>query len=186
VVFLAMGAGLYLLGQQAVERIGERRIEGAAPDPVNLSDTPEILENQAPTLLNLQREGRGPSVTAREEGRPVSSVTAVHNITWSETESETVVTVWGNGAFTPTNTGYLHLDGENPREVVRILGVEGPYSPSSLEIETPHVERLRIGFHPGRHFHELHVVADLASSEVTLESFEFDRSNLVLRFTRGS
>ena len=143
-----------------------------------------MLENESSaTLLRLmQGEAPGP-VVLREDDRPMAKVTRIENITWKDDNGDTVVVIWGDGGFTPTSTGYLRLE-DPPREIVKLFGAEVPYDPAVIAIDSPHVERVRLGFHIGRGFNEIHIVSDLANEKVLLKRIELKGDQLHIRFGR--
>ncbi len=94
------------------------------------------------------------------------SLRVLERITWSETGSETVLALVGDGGIDESRVQLERLGGEAPRVVLRIAGVERPFQPSSLDVGTVHLVRIRTGLHAGAEGSELHVVLDLAEPAV--------------------
>jgi hypothetical protein len=65
----------------------------------------------------------------------------------------------------------LRID-RGPRGVVKLHGVERPFTPNRLPVDTPQVRQIRVGYHPAPEGGELHLVLDLASPEVVLLAAE--------------
>ena len=80
----------------------------------------------------------------------------------------TMVTLVADGAVPQGSFTHAHLDGGKPREVVYLRGVAGRFERGSVAVGTPEVSRVRTGYHVKPGGNELHVVIDLASSDVRL------------------
>lgn len=180
VLSIALGAGLFVAGQRFIDRLR------AGPEVVaaTLEDQAEVLAVRAPIFIEMLQEGlTKPVVTARVvDGADILSL--IENISFDSERERTVVTLWANGAFTPSTTAYRRIDGERPRELIKVLGVENAYSPATVEVRSPHVARLRIGFERGRQFDELLVVADLPAANVGLVQVDLDYGRLQLTFAK--
>lgn len=155
-------------------------------------------EGPAAVARNQQPPADGPSATSsplpapavgggvQPQSAPNAVETAVtrrvERITWSEQGDETVVTIRSNGEMTQDLVEVIRVRDGAPREVIKIRGVEVPYSPREMVIGSVHVLRLRTGLHRNASGSELHVVADLASAGVTLLSIEPRGRDLILTF----
>lgn len=175
-LFLALAVVLLLglggLGYWLIEQNGRN----AEPIPVSetLSATPQ------PPPPNRQSSGDeptdpGPSsagaIAAGDPsptpgGEPTTGVATsppsrVEAIDVALENGATVVRIKGNGSF-QDNYSHVRLNARPFREVIRISGIDQPFTPSRLEAGTPQVETVRIGFHRRGAANELHVVMDLA------------------------
>ena len=119
-----------------------------------------------------------------ESNPSLQSVTVLENIHWQLVDGATVVTLWGNGDFVASGTAYQRVNGDSPREVLRLRGLERPYWESELVLATPHVRRLRLGYEPQEPFSELVLVLDLASQRVRVTDIELDGKRMTLRVSR--
>ncbi|HMB54141.1 MAG TPA: hypothetical protein VKU40_12550, partial [Thermoanaerobaculia bacterium] len=85
----------------------------------------------------------------------------ISEITWSAEGRSTVFLIWTGGPIDQSAVRDFRLDGGNPRHVVRLLGIDQPYTRSEATVGTRQVRRLRTGLHVDREPPELHVVFDL-------------------------
>jgi hypothetical protein len=110
----------------------------------------------------------------------------VRLITWDEQATGTVVTFWGNGEFLPERVSRFRVAGGQPREVVKLRGIDLPFPQTVLDLGTPEVMRVRTGFHPQEPVNELHVVLDLTGPDVVLDRVETAPQKLRLYLRRES
>jgi len=99
---------------------------------------------------------------------PGAHFTAIEEIWGQRTGAGTVVTIVGNGPVPPDAFSHFRLEGDNPREVVRVRGVDGSFKRTLIAVGTTEVKEIRVGFHGQGGQGELHVVLDLASPRVKL------------------
>lgn len=111
-------------------------------------------------------------------------LTGVDRITWDDDSGETVVTLWADGSFLAEQVDDFRVDGEQPREVVRIRGVQRPFAPRLIELGTDHVRQLRTGLHEEDGVNSLHIVADLVDIDVELLRTEAAGEQLRVYFSR--
>jgi len=79
----------------------------------------------------------------------------------------TTVVIRGNGAFDASSFKISRL--ENPLRLwVRIFRIETFYKPNEIDVGSPDVDRVRIGYHPEDSPPALYVVLDLAGEDVHL------------------
>ncbi|MCP4205121.1 MAG: hypothetical protein GY769_24695 [bacterium] len=124
--------------------------------------------------------------TSRPEPRPAAldplqdegGVRRVERITWREVGESTVITVRSDTEFSKASVETVRIRGGAPRVVIKIQGVETAYSPNAIAIGNRHVLRLRTGLHRVDGGSSLHVVADLASADVSILSVEPKGRNL--------
>jgi hypothetical protein len=92
--------------------------------------------------------------------------------------------LWGNGAIPPEVYSRTRLDGNPPRELIRLAGIRRPYPQSRVVVGTPEVLQVRLGYHPETGRGELHVVLDLARPEVVVAGIEPGPHRLRIRLQR--
>jgi len=112
------------------------------------------------------------------------ALSQLDKITWEAAAGETDVVLWGNGAIPPESYVRTRLDGNPPRELIRLSGIRRPYPESRLVVGTPEVLQVRLGFHPETGRGELHVVLDLARPEVEVAGVEEGAHRLRIRLRR--
>lgn len=125
--------------------------------------------SDAPTAgerLPVEVEAETAGLAGAGDGRPADRVRL---ITWDEGPSETVVTFWGNGTFPPDRVERVRVAGGQPRELIKLRGIDLPYRETVIQPGTPELQRIRTGFHPRQPINELHVVLDLAGPGVELD-----------------
>jgi hypothetical protein len=112
------------------------------------------------------------------------AMTGVDRITWGDEAGETVVTLWADGSFQAEQIDDFRINGERPREVVRIRGVQRPCAQRRIELQTDHVRRIRTGMHEDNGVNSLHIVADLVDVEVELLRTEAAGEQLRVYFAK--
>lgn len=129
------------------------------------------------------------TAAAAEEAPPQAAdappADRVRVITWDESAAGTVVTFWGNGAFLPERIVRFRIDGDRPRELIKLRGIDLPFPETVLEARTPEVTQVRTGFHPQERINELHVVLDLPSPDVTIQRIETGPQSLRVHLHRA-
>jgi len=110
-----------------------------------------------------------------------STFTAVERITWEQNGGATEIVLWGNGAIRRANYQQVRVGGDPPREVVKLIGIQRPFSQGRLEVSTRQVRQLRIGFHEKPGADELHVVIDLANPDTRVTGIQEETGRLRVR-----
>jgi molecular chaperone DnaK len=123
-----------------------------------------------------------PSPAAGADTGPALS--QLDRITWEKAAGGTEIVLWGNGAIRPEVYSRTRLDGNPPRELIRLAGIRRPYPQSRVVVGTPEVLQVRLGYHPETGQGELHVVLDLARPEVAVAGIESDSHRLRIRLQR--
>ena len=111
-------------------------------------------------------------------------LTGVDRITWNDDAGETVVTLWADGSFLAEQVDDFRVNGEQPREVVRIRGVQRPFAQRLIELGTDHVRQIRTGLHEEDGVNSLHIVADLVDIDVELLRTEAAGEQLRVYFSK--
>lgn len=129
-----------------------------------------------------------PASAAVDPGEPKADaeapLTGVDRITWGDEAGETVVTLWADGSFLAAQVDDFRVNGERPREVVRIRGVQRPFAQHLIELETDHVRQIRTGLHLEDGVNSLHIVADLVDIDVELLRTEAAGEQLRVYFSK--
>ncbi|HEV8241392.1 MAG TPA: TIGR02266 family protein, partial [Thermoanaerobaculia bacterium] len=99
---------------------------------------------------------------------PRARFTSVEEIWGQRSPLGTVITIVTNGSVPADAFSHFRLEGANPREVIRLRGVDASYRRSSVPVSTAEVKQVRLGYHSEGDRNELHVVLDLASPRVQL------------------
>lgn len=111
--------------------------------------------------------GPGTAATAADPAGAASAAGpgTIERIAWQRRDGGVDFEIAGGGPIAPALVDHFTVGGERPRLVVRIAGVERPYSRGDLAVGGPPVERVRTGFHPAAAgaAGSLHVVFDLTA-----------------------
>jgi hypothetical protein len=95
----------------------------------------------------------------------------LRSIRWERAGDTTVVTLQGNGSAHEERLLHTRLDAPQPRELLKVRGVDLPFRQSAMDVGTPELQRIRVGFHPKPVANELHIVLDLPSHDIALTEF---------------
>ncbi len=99
-----------------------------------------------------------------------SPASRVERISWSPDRDGTRVTVSLNGRLDDGRHAHLSLDYEPAREMIKLIDIDEPYVSSYLDVGTPQVARIRVGYHPRPDGADLHVVFDYPHAGPRVES----------------
>ena len=97
-----------------------------------------------------------------------AAASVVESINWTNQADGLVVAIEADGRFTPGFYEQVRIDGERPREVLKLFGITESYPQSAIAIGSGGLERIRIGHHSGNGGGELHLVFDLAGPAVEI------------------
>ena len=130
--------------------------------------------------------GKPPEVTeAAPESPQIQEIpgpaTRVLQVAASRSRDETAVTVRANGEISPDSVRVSRL--KDPARVwIRIQGIETFYRPNDIEVGTPEIVRIRVGYHPEENPQSLYVVLDLEDSaaEVRGRSIKGDTLRVIV------
>lgn len=189
-----LGAAFYVFvmrptAQRSWKSVPEVPVQGQA---VPATDSRvEVLPTSSQTVTPAPLEKPDPvaeSNVALEYQEPVpdseAPLTGVDRITWDDEAGETVVTLWADGSFLAEQVDDFRINGEQPREVVRIRGVQRPFAQHLIELGTDHVRQIRTGFHQKDGVNSLHIVADLVDIDVELLRTEAAGEQLRVYFSK--
>lgn len=134
--------------------------ESAPAEPVVEQPGPQVDEPAEAVVSERQTESASQPVQQTRASRVVDVTTAAR-------AHATTVVIRGNGAFEASGLRTLLL--EDPKRLwASISPIETFYRPNEINVGSPEVERVRIGFHPEDSPPALYVVLDLVGEDVVL------------------
>jgi|CXWL01.1.fsa_nt_gi pyruvate/2-oxoglutarate dehydrogenase complex dihydrolipoamide acyltransferase (E2) component len=146
----------------------------AAPEPAATPPAPVAPADAAATALV-------PESAPQAVERPLDRL---RSIRWEREGEATVVILRGNGSAHAERLLHTRLDAPQPRELLKVRGVDLPFQQSALTVGTPELQRIRIGFHPRPVANELHIVLDLPDHRVALTDILVDGQTYRLVLSR--
>jgi hypothetical protein len=141
-----------------------------APGPTALAPTLPVPAPVAPTPV------AAPPAVGAPAG--AQALTEIRKITWKQDLGETVVTLEADGALRRQDWAHYRIDGDPPRELVKLFGVTHPFPSPRLVAGTRQLLQVRTGSHDGPHGNELHVVLDLTGLGVEVTGIEAEGKQL--------
>jgi uncharacterized protein (TIGR02266 family) len=112
-------------------------------------------------------------------------LTRLDQVTWEQRASGgTDVVLWGNGAIPPEAYQRTRIEGNPPRELIRLAGVRSPQPQARVVVGTAEVLQVRLGYHPEIGSGELHVVLDLSHPAVAVTGVEREPRRLRIHLQR--
>jgi uncharacterized protein (TIGR02266 family) len=140
---------------------------GLAPPVAPSASTPPAAP-AGPQAAPAPNDADAAARAALGSDAPRSRFTSVEEIWGQRSPLGTVVTIVTNGSVPEGAFSHFRLEGGNPREVIRLRGVDDRYRRPSVPVSTGEVKQVRLGYHAKPEGNELHVVIDLASPRVKL------------------
>jgi Tfp pilus assembly protein PilZ len=138
------------------EPVSEPEAAVAVPDPA-----PRQAE-RATEPSTRQEASIAPTAVA---AAPAGRARTVRAVEWSVAEGVSEVVIRGDGVFAPGQVDAIRL-GEPPRVLVRVRGITRPYRPNRLDVDSPELVAVRVGYHPELKPPTLYVVLDLTTAEI--------------------
>jgi hypothetical protein len=132
----------------------------AAP-PASSPPPPQPVEALPPTAPAPV----APSVPAAGPG-------AIQKITWKQGPDGTEVVVWADSGIRRQDWARYRIDGDPPRELIKLYGIGRPFTSPRLVAGTQQLLQVRTGSHAGPKGNELHVVLDLTGPGVEVTGIE--------------
>ena len=134
----------------------------ATPAPAEPAPTPVLIEEEAPPA-ETPAPGPAPEPAAETAG---PAARALERITFEAVPGGgTRVLLHGDGSWPAGRWTRVSIEGNPPREVIKLSGIERPYPTTRLVAGTPELLQVRTGYHAGQ---ELHVVLDLSNPRVQI------------------
>jgi molecular chaperone DnaK len=150
----------------------------AAPDPAPTAPpTPAALPPPvtppSPQPVQALPPAAAPATPAgAAEGGTGGGPGELQKITWKQDPDGTEVILWADGAIRRQDWAHYRIDGDSPRELVKLYGIHHPFPSSRLVAGTRQLLQVRTGYHDGPKGNELHVVLDLSASGVEVTGIE--------------
>jgi uncharacterized protein (TIGR02266 family) len=187
VLLFAVGAFLFrdrlpdLAGPEGGEEVAQ-----VAPPPAPAAEPAPTTGRRTQTAAPSASAGApAPAPAPAQPAKPAGPLlTAVQDITWEEAFGGTDVVLWGNGAVRSEVYERARIDGNPPRELIRLKGIERPFPESRVVVGTSEVLQVRVGYHPKAGGNELHVVLDLAHPGVAVTRVEEGEDRLRIHLQR--
>jgi len=180
---LVLVAAAFLLRGRLLEWTGfgqEDPATHAAPPARRVAQKPAVGAVATPTSPG-RTVPPSPQTLAASAGPPL---TRLDRVTWERAAGGTDVVLWGNGAIPPEAYQRTRIDGNPPRELIRLSGVRSPHPQSRLVAGSAELLQVRTGYHPEIGNGELHVVLDLAHPTVAITGIEQEPQRLRIHLRR--
>jgi uncharacterized protein (TIGR02266 family) len=179
---LALAAGAFLLR----DRIGEWAGLGAdeetpAEQPPAARPAPSRPPVASPPPATPPEATPAPPAPVAPQG-PV--LTRLERVTSERTADGTDILLWGNGEIPSATYARERIEGNPPRELLRLSGVRGAQAQTRVSVGTAEVLQVRTGYHPELGDGELHVVLDLAHPSVAVTGIEQEPRRLRIHLRR--
>ncbi|HYO13441.1 MAG TPA: TIGR02266 family protein [Thermoanaerobaculia bacterium] len=152
-----------------------------APEPAPPAGEPAVQEPAVASVLDTAAAAPAHSEPPKPTGQPL---TAVKDITWEEAFGGTDVILWSDGAVRSEVYERTRIDGNPPRELIRLKGIERPFPKARVVVGTTEVLQVRVGYHPRPGGNELHIVLDLAHPDVAVTRVEEGEERLRIHLQR--
>jgi hypothetical protein len=184
-------AVLAFLSQEALLNWLLRRDATSGPPPIPVRGTPARPASAPAGAVAPASEAASAGTPAAGPAAPAVATAAapppspgpaadrLERITWQEGPGGTEVVLQGNGSFSRQSYVHLRIEGEPPRELVRLVGVRWPFT-ERLTVGTRQVRQVRTGLHSVPGGSELHVVLDLTGSGVEITGIDLDDRRLLI------
>jgi len=130
------------------------------PQPVKALPTPV----PAPEAVTSETSTAGPG--------------ELRKITWKQAPGETEVVLWADGGIRRQDWSHYRIDGDPPRELIKLYGIGHPFAAARLVAGTEQLLQVRTGSHVGPKGNELHVVLDLTGPGVEVTGIEAQGAEL--------
>lgn len=183
------GAGAWWFWPDAEPEPPELRLETTSG--IAGVQAPAAQEAAPPEAEPIELAGAGaalPPAKPATEPEDLPPLTRIEEISWQRVDGGTEVQILGDGAFAPRAWTHYHLGGGNPRELIKVRGVDTPYTRSLVPVGSDEVRQVRVGYHVLPQANELHVVMDLTGPGVEASTVEADGRTLriLIRDSRRS
>ena len=189
---LVIAAAAFLLRGRIVEWTG---LGAEEPPPVHSSKASLAPAPASPPATRRPATGAGPRETSPPVSPPAAPpatpapqgpvLTRLDRVTSERTAGGgTDILLWGNGEIPPETYKRSRIEGNPPRELIRLSGVRGTQPQTRVVVGTAEVLQIRTGYHPEAGNGELHVVLDLAHPAVTVTGIEQEPHRLRIHLRR--
>lgn len=136
----------------------------------------------APSSVTPTPAAPAPSPVSASQPPAGPVLTRLDRVTWEPVAGGTDVILWGNGEIPPKTYQRERIDGNPPRELIRLSGVQSPQT--RVVVGTAEVLQVRTGYHPEAGKGELYVVLDLAHPAVAVTGLDAEPHRLRIHLRR--
>ncbi len=148
--------------------------DSQAPQPSTKAPAPA-----APPRSETQR----PPASRPERGRAFKGLS---DVTWRADGQGLMLMLTVDGTASKARVDHFRLEGESPREVVRLLGVDRRASLSTLTVNEGGVKQIRFGWHKKQRGHEIHLVMDMVDRQSRVLSVRPEGNRIMVRIGRAN
>lgn len=149
--------------------------EGLADAAGDRTSDPPPKEQAAPPMPRASQPSPPPPAPPRAQSaapKPRSQPTGqsgpafqrLTDVTWRVAGSGLTLTLATDGRTSAERVDHFRLEGDSPREVIRLLGMKDKYAQPNLTIGKGGVKQVRFGWHKKRAGNEVHLVLDMDDS----------------------
>jgi uncharacterized protein (TIGR02266 family) len=177
---LALAGGVFLLWDRLAELTepGGEAETSEATMPAPPAGPAASTSTLTPPVVTV------PPVTPPSQADPGPPLTRLERVTWERVAGGTDVVLWGNGAIPASVFQRARIEGNPPRELIRLSGIRSPCPQTRLVAGTAELLQIRLGYHPEAGSGEQHVVLDLAHPAVVITEIEPGPRRLRLHLQR--
>ncbi len=156
---------------------------GSSPPPrQSASPSRAPAETPPPKAADPEPRQTSPPTASRPAGG--KAFKSLSDVTWRAEGQGLLLTITVDGAASSARVNHFRLDGESPREVVRLLGVDRRASLSTLQVGVGGVRQIRFGWHKKRRGNEIHLVMDMADRQSRVLSVKPEGNRFLVRIGR--
>jgi hypothetical protein len=172
-----------------LEEPAPARLAQKAPTSESATAEPPVPATPAspsaePAEVTAKSPAEAPAVEPVAEPAPaLRPFTRLVRLRAESDAGRTVVYLDLDGSPAEAKLSSVRIDSGSPRQLVRLAGVGQPVDPAALEIRGTEVRRIRTGLHGQGAAAQMHVVVDLATQSVQLESLTLEPQAVKLTFT---
>lgn len=147
----------------------QQRAPARPPEPTSAA----VIGEDAPVAADVKPAAAAPAIApapspaAAETAIPAAAGSIIRSISWRARPGATEISIVATGPLDGGQVETLALD-DPPRILIRVRGIETPYTPHRMEVASPELIAIRIGHHPELHPPTLYVVLDTTSRAVAV------------------
>jgi uncharacterized protein (TIGR02266 family) len=171
---LLLAAGAFLLRDRLMEWTGFGKEDQTAP-PARVAAEKPAVPAPATTGSPSPPAAVAPAAPVPSPTPAVAAgppLTRLDRVTWEPAPGGTDVVLWGNGAIPASVFQRTRIEGNPPRELIKLSGIRASCPQTRLVAGTAEVLQIRLGYHPEMGTGEQHVVLDLAHPAVVITGIE--------------
>ncbi len=155
-------------------------------EEVAVAPLDEALESAADPEVRSDLESARDPLPEPVPSEPAPTASIVESITWQANAGQTRVVIRANEVLQPGAVDAIRLE-DPPRVLVRVRGIDEPFTPHRFEVTSPEITAIRVGYHPELRPVAVYVVLDLASDEVLSDgALSVTRNQAVVTVRTGS